>query len=200
MKLTRFDWSLIIVLLFGFFLRNFDLTGESIWLDEEFSLEMARLSLAQTLSTTINDNPPLFNLTLHFWLRLFGETEFSIRFLSVVFGVLGMVMIYKLGHLMFNKEVGIVSAIILGVSVFHIFYSQEARMYILMALLTLFSFYFLIKLQKQNNLSVTVAYILSSCLLMYTHLYTNFIIVTQNVYIFSLYFFSDKSTRPNLKK
>ena len=201
MNSLKINLILILIFFLGFLVRIYDLTGESIWSDEMVTMSLARLTPVEIIKERASNNhTPLYFLMAHYWAGLVGISAFSLRFLSVVFGVLGMAVLYKLGHLMFNKEVGIMSALILGLSPFHLFYAQDARMYTLMPLFTLLSIYFFIKLLERDDLKETIAYILFSSLLMYTHVYGNFIIIAQNVCIFLLYLLSSKPTKPNLIK
>lgn len=135
-------------------------------------------------------DPPLDKLILYVWISLFGDSEFSIRFPSVIFGLLSVFMIYKTGSLVFDREVGIVGSLLLGLSVFHIQYSQEARMYSLMAFLSLLSMYFFLKLLKNTNRRTLLAYFLSSISLLFAHTFGLFIIIAQNIYVLTLSLFS----------
>ena len=92
------------------------------------------------LNNARETNPPFYYVLLHFWVLVFGDSEFSLRFLSVGLGSVSIIAIYALGKLLFNKRAGIIAALILAVSVFHIQFAQEARGYTLTVLLTLISF------------------------------------------------------------
>jgi mannosyltransferase len=188
MKTSKgYGLTLLVILLLGLSLRVYDLNKQSIWLDEAYSITLAGSSLPQLVQEAVKDNnPPLYHILLHYWITLFGSSEFSTRFLSVIFGFGALLMIYKVGSLLFDKEVGIVGSFILALSVFHIYYSQEARMYSLLSLLTLLSMYFFIKLLKDPRPTVAAAYILSSSLLMYTHVYGLFIVLAENIYVATL--------------
>lgn len=191
MRLTRNELILLAILSLGLFLRIYDLASESLWFDEGYSIRVAHLNLPQIVEDCSQDaHPPLYYIILHYWINLFGDSEFSTRFLSVIFGFFAIFMIYKVGSLIFDKEVGILSSLILGLSVFHIHYSQEVRMYSLVSLLTLLSIYFFIKLLEKRSLIVSTGYILSSILLIYTHAYGLFIIMGQNIYLVALFLLS----------
>ena len=142
------------ILFIGLFLRVYDLGNESIWLDEGCSIRFANLNLSQIISVRDNGLPPLYYIILHWWINLFGDSEFSIRFPSVIFSFLAIFMIYKIGNQIFDKDVGMLSSLLLGLSVFHIHYSQEARTYSLCVLLTLLSMYFFINRFKPLPLVV----------------------------------------------
>jgi uncharacterized membrane protein len=95
----------------------------------------SNLNLFQIVENSAQSvHPPLYYVILHYWINLFGDTEFSTRFLSVIFGLFSIFMIYKVGTLLFNKNVGMLSSLLLALSVFHIQYSQEVRMYLFISL------------------------------------------------------------------
>ena len=189
---------LLVILLLGLFLRIYNLTEESLWFDEGFAIRLASLGVVQIWEDELH--PPLYFILLHVWTNFWGISEFSTRFLSLIFGFLAIFMIYKVGKLIYSKEVGLLSSLLLALSEFHIYYSQEVRMYSLMTLLTLFSFYCFIKLLKVRNRMYLIGYILSSSLLIYTHIFGVFIIIAQNIYIVPTFVLSKKVYKLNFKR
>lgn len=183
MKLT---WNKAIIpgiLLLGLFLKIYDLSGESLWVDEGISIKTAHLTLPCLIKDRASHfHMPLYFIILRYWIRLFGESEFNVRFLSAIFGVLTVFMAYKLGKLIFDKETGIIASLLLALSTFHIHHSQEARMYSMLAALTLCSFYFFIRLLKEKKIITSIGYVISSFLLIYTHYLGLCAIIVQNIY------------------
>jgi mannosyltransferase len=184
--------SLLLTFALGAVLRVYKLGAESIWLDEAFTIQTSYGSLSQIVADTSKDvHPPLYYFVMHYWMQLFGDTEFSTRLLSALFGVLTILAIYKLASLLYDRTTGLMAALLLALSRFHIEFSQEARMYMLLCLLCLLSMYFFIKLVAGRKSRLAFAgYIASSTLLMYTHVYSIFIIAAQNLYWLSLPFIS----------
>jgi len=193
---------LLAILLLGLFLRIYDLSKESIWYDEAGSVMYAELNIFQLLETVASHDctPPLYYVILHYWIGLFGESEFTIRLFSVIISLSSIYVLYKVGTLLFNKNVGLLSSLILAVSSFHIYYTQEARSYGLMVLLTLLSFYFLIKILKKRKLAASIGYIIASILLMYTHLYGLFVVIAQNIFLLTVFLFLHKTLELNFRK
>jgi len=143
-----FYFLLFTILLTGLILRFYNIDKKSYWLDEEISVRFSSLTIDGIIKNSISEtHPPLYYLILHYWINLFGDSETSTRLLSAIFGIISIIMIYHIGKLLFSKEVGIISSLILAVSAFHIAYSQETRMYSLMSMLTLTSMYFFIKIK-----------------------------------------------------
>jgi uncharacterized membrane protein len=160
---------------------------QSIWYDEAFSVQVSKLAVSQTVQAAAADvHPPLYYVLLHYWITVFGISELSVRLLSALFGVLAIPMIYVLGRQLFSEEAGLVAALILAISSFNIWYSQETRMYTLMVLLTLLSMYFFLQLLQWSTLASSAGYVLSTTLLVYTHNYGWFVVIAQNIYVASL--------------
>src|SRR5512137_870236 len=88
-RLRRSAWFLILLTLAAFAMRAFRIDFQSFWYDEAFSVYLSHFSLADITARTAADiQPPLYYYLLHFWTTLAGDTEFAVRFLSLIFGVL----------------------------------------------------------------------------------------------------------------
>lgn len=76
--------AVIAIIVLAFALRVYRLDHQSIWYDEGVSIYYANQSLKGLIAAVSTDNhPPLHSFALHFWLKLAGQTEFSVRFLSL---------------------------------------------------------------------------------------------------------------------
>jgi 4-amino-4-deoxy-L-arabinose transferase-like glycosyltransferase len=121
----------LIVLWVAFALRVAHLDRQSIWYDEGLSIYYARADVGQLLSAiSQSEHPPLHSLLLHAWMSVCGDSEFSVRLLSVWFGVLSVALLYHLGRRL-SPATGALAATLLGVSPFAIWFSQETRGYVL---------------------------------------------------------------------
>lgn len=195
-------YPLLIILLVSFLIRIYHLGAKSIWFDEGFTIKYSHQSIVEILTTLTQGeiHPPLFFFISHYWVSLFGDSEFSIRFPAMIFGVLSVFMVFKVADLLFGKKVGVISSLLLGLSTFHVWYSQEARSYSLMVLLALISFYFFLKLFKEKSFKVSSSYVLFSGLLLYTHSFGLFAIIAQNLFFLSLFFSSREVFRFSLRR
>lgn len=191
------NYLLLLIFLVGLALRIYDLGTESIWFDEAVSIMVSKLGFMDQIEWLLTQskegNPPFYYMVLHLWVPVFGDSEFISRLPSVIFGSLSIVAIYAVGKLLFNKKAGLLAALILATSVFHIKYSQEARGYTLMVFLSLVSFYSLVKLTSSRRRAYSIAYIVSSVLLIYTHYYGLLIIAAQNIFCFTLFLKNKKA-------
>src|SRR5690348_12775243 len=65
----------------GFALASYRLGTKSLWLDEAVSANHARLGLSGlwTVITSHDPNMGLYYVLLHFWTRVFGDSEAAVR-------------------------------------------------------------------------------------------------------------------------
>ncbi|HLD86803.1 MAG TPA: glycosyltransferase family 39 protein [Candidatus Nanoarchaeia archaeon] len=180
-RLTPF--LLLAILLCAALLRLHHIGESGYNEDESFSIQLASQKPGAILSNIEDEpHPPLYYLLLHYWMGMFGISPTSTRSLSVFFGVASIFLMYWMGRLLFDEETGIIAALVLALSAFHIAHSQESRMYSLMVMLTLASMIFFIKIIRECSNRHLGFYLASSILLLYTHIYGIFIILSQSVY------------------
>jgi 4-amino-4-deoxy-L-arabinose transferase-like glycosyltransferase len=129
-------WLLVLVLLTSLGLRVYRLGDKGVWWDEGYSTWLARQSFVEIAQGTSRDtHPPLYFWLLHVWREGSSDGEFGLRFLSAGVGLLTVAVTYCLGRAVGNRLVGLLAALLVGVSPFHIWWSQEVRMYAPAALL-----------------------------------------------------------------
>lgn len=154
-------WAIFFIIAVAFWLRLYRLGASDIWYDEAYSIIISGRFWQDW-------NPPLYFGILHYWIKLFGISEFSLRFPSLIFSVSGIYITFLLSKRLFNARVGIFAAIFMSLSAFHIWYAQEARPYSLSMLLGTLSTYFLyMALTKEKN-KFWFYYILFSILVLYS--------------------------------
>jgi len=196
---------LVLLLLLAFALRLHRLGYQSLWYDEAVSMHLALKDLGSlTLHTARDIHPPLYYYLLHFWILAAGSSEFSAAFFSLVFGILIIAACYRLGTELYDRRAGLLTAFLLAVSPFNLWYSQEIRMYTLGAFLGLASLYCLIRLagvtrresrehmasaeahpdgQGGGTWKLWLGYILSSAAGLYTLYYFAFLLLFQNLLV-----------------
>lgn len=163
--------------------RFVGLGKESIWLDEATSILIARLNLSSVVAWAAGDiHPPIYYLVLHFWLR-FGESEFAVRALSAVLGVLTVVVTYALAQELFGPRVGAYAALLLALSPLHIAYSQEVRMYAMVTAWSLLASYLLLLALRRQHWQYWLGYVICAALSLYTHYFALFVLLFQGLFI-----------------
>jgi mannosyltransferase len=127
------------ILLLATFVRLGGLGGQSLWLDEAFSHLFATLPPDTAWRAVIVDgvHPPLYYLLLRVWLVLAGQSEFALRFPSALTGVLTVALLLRAGWTWMDRRIARWGALLIALNPLHVWYSQEGRMYALLALLAL---------------------------------------------------------------
>lgn len=177
--------SIFLLLFAGLILRLINL-NQSLWLDEAVQALTSQGSFSYLFSELQGDfHPPFYHLFSWAWAQLFGTSEISLRLPSVLFGVATIWLVYQIGRLISNHRLGLIAAAFFTLAPFHVYYSQEARLYSIATFFTALSMYFLLKLlQAPKKKSLLTFYLLSTTLLLYTDYYGFFILFTQAAIIF----------------
>ena len=129
-------------------LLNFHrLTAQSFWSDEGNSIAQAMRSLPDIWKHAALDiHPPLYYVLLHLWTRAFGFSEFAIRSLSAVAGVAVVLLVWLLARRLWGDATGRVAGLLAAFHPALVYYAQEARMYIFVALWATLAAYALLTL------------------------------------------------------
>lgn len=123
-------------LILGLLLRVVNL-DQSLWLDESIGALVAKNMSYWDIMTkfSIADNhPPLYYITLKAWTLIFGLGEVALRMPSVIFGFLIIYLVYLITR---NKW----ATLLTSTAPLLIYYSQEARMYIMAAFFVTLAIY-----------------------------------------------------------
>lgn len=181
------DWlprfSLLAILLLSLGLRLYRLGDQPIWWDEGHAIWAARQSLYETTRITAHDvHPPLYLWLLHGWLRLAGESEFAVRYLSLIGGMLTVALIYVVARRLIGRRAALLAALLLSTARFHIWWSQETRMYIWAAFWGLLSVYWFTQL-RQGGLRAWWGYVLASAAALYTLYLSVLVLLIQNLFV-----------------
>ena len=167
------------IVLLAFLLPLYRLDHQSLWYDEGFSVYLARMSLGGITARTASDiHPPLYYYLLHLWLGHFGDSEFVLRFFSLIFGLLTVPLIHALGRRLLGTASGLLAALLVAISPLYLWYSQEARMYTLVTFLCLLSSYLLLRALEGEGKAGFLwgGYIFVNVLAVYSHFYAFFVL------------------------
>ena len=183
--MKRSTLVLLAILLLASVLRFYRIDAQSLWSDEGSSVVQAGRDLpAIAANAALDIHPPLYYGLLHFWVMPFGTSESGVRSLSAVLGVALVLACYALGRRLWDEPIALLAAALAAVNPFQIVYSQEARMYMLMALLGALCVYATLRWQDSHGrmrAGWLVAYALCAVLGLYTHYLFPVIILACNI-------------------
>ncbi|MGD8455648.1 MAG: glycosyltransferase family 39 protein [Anaerolineales bacterium] len=172
------DKKLWLILLFGLILRLLAFASRPIWYDEAFAVLFSEKGLPAMIVGTLGTDgsgaapdvhPLLYYTLLWGWMRLFGQSLVSVRALSILISMGTLYMAYLLAEELFGEKTALVGALFVALSPFHIHYSQEIRMYSLLALALVTATYALWKGMYSQNWRWWVLFSFMAALGQYTH-------------------------------
>lgn len=116
-------------------------TRSPLWLDEALSVNIARLPVNEIFDALRHDgHPPLYYLTLHGWMNVFGESDATVRSLSGLFALGALALAYVAGRRRLGPTGGLSVVLVTAVAPFAVRYGTEARMYAMVSFLVLAAF------------------------------------------------------------
>jgi hypothetical protein len=171
------------IVVLGAALRFATLDLQSYRYDEAVTVvRILHPSLFDTLSAVprSESTPPLYYLVAWLWSRPFGTSEVGLRSLSGLAGTASIAVVY-LGAvaLPLPRRAGLIAAAMIAVSPVLIWFSQDARAYALVFLLTALSFLFFARALRSPRRGTIAAWAVSSALAIATHYFAGFVVAPE---------------------
>ena len=111
----------------------------SFWYDETFTSAIATLEFNELHHVIITDvHPPLHYLISWLVVRVFGNSDVLLRLPSLLFGLLSLVVLYRIAIITSDKRTAQLTVLIMALIPAHVYYSTEARGYSLLIFIVWF--------------------------------------------------------------
>lgn len=138
---------------------------------------------AQAL-TLHSNHPPLFFMAMNRWLAALGTSVWSLRAFAVLWGGVAVAGMFYLGRRVAGPQVGKFAALLMAVSPYGIYLSQEARHYSLAVAIAIFSLVqWIALLQGKRSFWRWLTWIMLNALGLYVHYFYSFCIIAQGLII-----------------
>lgn len=163
----------VFLFLLALLLRLYKLGAQSLWSDEAFAFVTASKGVIGSVLSSLKEaaTPPVHYVLLSLLLHL-GKSEWWLRLPSALAGALSVpVLFLMLKRFSSSLEAALAGAFLLAVHPFHIWYSQEARPYALLCLLSLLSMWAFLEAAREGGRGARwlVAFALITAILPLTH-------------------------------
>lgn len=135
----------------------------------------ARFSLFEICGAIIASkemHPPGFYGVIHGMIYFFGTSEIALRFLPALFGIFNVLLIYILARVWGKSRTGLLAAILLAASSFHISMAQEARMYSMAIFFNLLAAIFISRWILLKRPKDIIMYGIALIIALYIHYYS----------------------------
>jgi hypothetical protein len=174
-------WLILVILAVAAILRFINFAGFSLSNDELSALVRVQYETFRDLVDNgffVDGHPGGIQVFLFYWVKLFGDSEASLRFPFVIMGVAAVWFSWLTAKLWFGKTSALFVAASMALLQFPILYSQIARPYgsgLFFAMLTAYFwtrlvFYF--DPNSRRKYFDTAGYILATSLMMYNHYFS----------------------------
>ncbi len=187
MSRTRVRVLLLVTLLLGWGLRLWRVDYQELRGDETFGYFFSLRPTDEMAQATVElqePHPIASYMIQHEWLQWGGHGEFALRFLSVWFGLLALALIWRLGRaLNLTSSAAWIATLLLAISPYAIWHSQDARMYSMSLALTLASTWLMVTWLQRQHWTWAIAYVLISLWALHTHYFSAFVLAAQNLFI-----------------
>ena len=134
----------------------------------------------------LESTPPLYYLISWLWVQIVPDTEVGLRALPALFGVALVPVTYWIGRELADARAATISAALVACNPFLVWYSQEARSYSLLALLSAVALLFAVRAVKRPSGRLYAGWALASALALATHYFAAFLIVPEAVILLRL--------------
>ena len=155
-------------------LRFWRLGHQGFWFDEANTALLVGFSPGRMLSLIpqTESTPPLYYGIAWIWARIFGHDEVGLRSLSATAGVLTVPVAWAAARELFASDrAGLIAAALTACNPLLIWYSQEARSYSVLVLLTATALLGFIRARTDPSPRALALWAGGSCLALLTHYY-----------------------------
>ncbi len=174
------------VLIIGLFIialsiRLLHVTSTDIAGDEPFSIFMAQFSVSEIVAfLNTGNNPPLFEIVLHYYMLWIGDSDFVLRLFPTVLSALTVIPVFLIGDRFLNRRVGLVASLLFIFSIYNIRFAHEVRVYSLFALAFAWVLYFfLAALKEPSRKRWWFVLVIGNAILLYAHYLSFYVLLAQ---------------------
>lgn len=161
----------IVIAIGAIALRLFYLNTD-VWYDEACSWFTAKQSfpfgIFDNLLHLDLQHTPLYFFVLHFWMKIFGDGEFAMRILSLIFGISAVPLVYTSAKKITTRTNALFATALSAVSPLLVLFSTEIRMYPVVVFLVLLSLNYLIDFEQKENAKSLIKLVVVNLLIPYT--------------------------------
>ena len=161
------------------------LTNQSYWADEALTAYEAQLPFGAMITTVVHveTTPPLYFVVIWVWAHVFGTGEAALRAVSMLAGVALVPLAYLSGRELVSARAGTIAAALVALNPFLIWYSQEARAYMLLAALSGASFLWFVRARARPSRRNTAWWAIWSSLALMTHFFAGFLVAPEALWL-----------------
>jgi hypothetical protein len=183
--LTPAAWIVVAATAIAALLRFSTLGHQSLWVDEATTVHEVGRSFGGMLSSVAHNEatPPLYFACAWVWTRIFSSDAVGIRSLSAVLGTATIPVVYLCGRELISRWAGAIGACLTAISPYMLWYSQEARAYMMLAFFSGLSLLFTARSQRTAARSDLGVWAVVSALALATHFFAVLLVLPEGLWL-----------------
>jgi len=124
--LNKWEWALLLVMAIAVFTRFVKLGDTPLFHDEAYYWVWSQHITWGNLELSFFDHPAGVAYLITFSTAVFGDSEFGVRAIFAILGVLNVWLMYHVGKYLYDQRTGVIAAFLLSVNYGHILLSRSA--------------------------------------------------------------------------
>ena len=164
--------ALLGIVLLSFLVRAISLDFQSLWRDEVDVLRFATQPLPELLRnfTLAEHNGPLYYVLMRGWLHLVSTSEFALRFIALICGVLSIPILWRVARPLVGQRAALLTTLLAAISPYLVWYAQDAKMYAVFTMLILLASWCAERALRSGQGVWWGGFVLAASLSLYIHL------------------------------
>ncbi len=200
LKFLNGNVILFLIIVFGSFLRLYNLNFDNLWYDEILSFWVASPQHSLIESFKIHNrtepNTFLFHFLLKIFYEFFGYNLDYTRYLSVFFGILSIFLTLKIAKLLNFYQMKNFFAFLIALNIYLISYSQEGRVYSILFFFSFLSLIYFIKIfSKKEKRKDNYLFIIFTCISIFLHPFALIILFSYCTFLILKYLATKKNSK-----
>jgi mannosyltransferase len=177
---------ILLITLLGAVLRFYHLGHQGIWYDESYTFALVKLPLGRMLGQIphTESTPPLYYCVAWVWARIFGFGAAGVRSLSAVCGTAAIPVVYVAARkLLHGERPALIAAALTACNPLLIWYSQEARSYELLVLVSACTLLTFAYARERPRPLALALWGVAACLALTTHYFAILVVAPQAAWL-----------------
>jgi mannosyltransferase len=178
-------WAVWALVMIATVIRLLTINNQSFWTDEALTAYEAHVPFGAMLNSVmhVETTPPLYFVLVWAWAHVVGIGEVALRTPSMLAGVVLVPIAYLSARELASRWAGVIAAALVTVNPFLIWYSQEARAYMLLTMLCGASLLWFARARRDPSRRNLAWWAALSCLAVMTHFFAGFAIAPEALWL-----------------
>ena len=182
-----YAWCFLFIIAVSAVVRLYNISVPSLWWDEILASSVAKHQISYIFDRSLHIDlySPLFYLVVKLF-QFIDSSDTMARLPYVIFGLIGIVCLYRVAMRIIGPESAIMAVAILAFNFDYLSMSRQVRPYVLIFILALLAFFYLCELCKTWKTSAAYKLLICLSLLAFLHLSNLLLLAAAGLMLFAV--------------